>query len=230
MKHSTLFLSLCAGFAACGNADVAAVHHADAGNLYFDYQIWAEEGSDEATVRLQYKAGGAGGRGVAVKEPGQVLLDSVPLVPDSTKFSGAYYELREPVAQLQGKHAITLVDENGLAHREVFSLTPFELAEELPEEIPQKPFDIALKNFPAAPTKVRVVLIDTSLESPGVNEVLVVNDGRLTISDAMLMDLAKGPVTMEISLEDEQPIGRGTKSRGKLLVNYGIRRQFQLVD
>lgn len=221
-------LLLLAGTAACNNADVGSVAETNSGNMYYDYQIWADEGSDEATVRLQYKLDGEEGRAVALREPGRVLLDSTPFRLDSTKFNGAYYELTKPLAELQGKHTILFTDKDGKTHREMFSFTPFALLEELPEEIPQKPFTVVLKNFPAAPTRVRLVLIDTSLTSAGVNEELFVENGKLNISQAMLLNLTKGPVTMEINREEERPIQTG--SGGKFLLNYGLRRQFVLVE
>jgi len=77
---------------------------------------------------------------------------------------------------------------------------------------------------------VRLVMIDTSMSSSGINEEMLVENGQLTISQEMLSQLASGPVTMEISREEVRQIGSGAKNRGTFLLNYGIRRQFTLVE
>ena len=230
MRNKFLLLLFLSGFAACSNAGMDADTGNTSGALYYDYQLWGEEESGTATIRLQYKQGSEEGPAVPLPEQHRVLLDTTPFQPDSTKFLGTYYELTKPLEYFNGTHTVTLVDENRIAHRETFSFTPFELAEELPDELPQKTFTLHLKNFPVSPTQIRLVMIDTSMIAPGVNEELLVENGQLTISQEMLSKLASGPVTMEISREEVRQIGSGAKSSGTFLLNYGIRRQFTLTE
>lgn len=230
MRNNFFLLFFLSGLAACSNAGVDAGTENSSGALYYDYQLWSEEESGTATIRLQYKQGSEEGPAVPLPERQRVLLDTTPFQPDSTKFLGTYYELTKPLKDFSGTHTVTIVDENGTAHRANFSFTPFELAQELPDELPQKTFTLHLKNLPASPVQIRLVMIDTSMTSPGINEELTVENGRLTVSQEMLSKLASGPVTMEISREEVRQIGSGTKSKGTFLLNYGIRRQFTLAE
>lgn len=198
--------------------------------MYFDYQVSAEEGRAEATVRLQYKKGDENGETIALEKPAKVLFDGTELEPDSSRFSGTYYEVLKPVAELGGRHTIVFVDPEGGEHKADFSFLPFSLAEELPEQVPKRPFVIRLENFPSSPTVVRVVMTDTSLQSAGVNEEFLVEEGKLAIDTSLLDNLSEGPVTMEISREEVHPLQSRSGERGRLLLVYAIRRQFNLLQ
>lgn len=230
MNDKIFLLFVLALVTGCSNRDAGARADDELRNLYFDYQVWAEEGSGTVTIRLQYKEGGNDGSAVALPGKKQVLLDAVPFQLDSTRFLGVYYELTKPLAELAGNHSISVTDEKGTVHRESFEFYPFELFEELPEELHRKPYVLRLKNLPTSPTPIRLVLTDTSLTSPGVNEEVRVQKGKLNITQAMLESLAAGPVTLELGREESRPMASGSGERGTLVINYQLRRQFLLVD
>ena len=230
MKYSLLALFLVSGFLSCQNADVAKRKEKSRDNVYYDYQIWGEEDSPEATIKLQYKTEDEEGQGMALEAPANVYLDKTPFHLDSSKFSGSYYELTKPISELEGEHAIVFVDKEGKERKETFSFQPFALAAELPETLSRKPFVLALKNFSNTDAAVRLVLTDTSLESAGVNEEVDVVNGKITVDSAMLSHLTSGPVTLELTREEKQPLKNGHGAGGRLLMTYGLRRQFQLAD
>lgn len=197
--------------------------------LFFDYQVSAEEGQEDATLRLQYKLGDENGEALALEKPAKVLLDGEEIAADSSRMSGTYYELIRPLESLKGRHTIVFVDKEGKKYRQDFSFEPFTLAEELPEKIQKRPFTIRLQNFPPSAETVRLVLTDTSLYSAGVNEDLQVKSGEIRIDDAMLGNLTAGPISLEISYEKEEPIRHSANAGGRLLLTYSLRRQFELV-
>lgn len=197
-------------------------------SVYYDYRIWGEEGSDEATLRLQYKAEGEEGEPVAWAPPAKVLLNNEEIKADSSNFTGAYYEVTKPVNAFAGEQEILFVDEYNKEHRERFSFEPFTLAEELPETLKNEPFQIRLQNFPQTATPVRVVMVDTSLQSVGVNEEVMAKEGIIQITARHLARLTPGPVTLEIFWEEEKPLNQGTGAGGKFIMTYGLRRSFNL--
>lgn len=225
--HFLFFSSLL--FTACQNAETGRRDAPDEEHLFFDYQVSAEEGREDATVRLQYKLGDESGEALALEKPAKVLLDGKEIAADSSRLSGTYYELIRPLEELKGRHSIVFIDEEGKEYRQEFTFEPFALAEELPESISKRPFTIRLQNFPPAAETVRLVMTDTALYSTGVNEDLQVENGEIHIDKAMLDHLIAGPISLEISREKEEPIRHGAKAGGRLLLTYSLRRQFELL-
>src|SRR6187551_1918495 len=77
--------------------------------VFFDYEVWAEEGKEDVTVNLQYRMGGKNGTTLVLDEPSKVMLDGEQLKVDSAKVTGAYYEVQKPFASFTGKHAISFI-------------------------------------------------------------------------------------------------------------------------
>lgn len=229
MRHFLFACVVLSFFAACKNPG-SSKESLSPNALYFDYRIWGEDGRGDATLRLQYKTGDEEGEAIAWEAPAKVLFDNAEINVDSSRFTGAYYEITKPVTALSGKHEILFLDKNKKEHRERFSFDPFELAEELPETLAKSPFQIRLQNFPKTATAVRLVMVDTSLRSVGVNEELVVKEGMVQITAQHLTRLTTGPVTLEIIREEEKPLGQGREASGKFTITYGLRREFNLAD
>jgi hypothetical protein len=93
----------------------------------------------------------------------------------------------------------------------------------------KKPFTVQLTNFPTAATTIRLVMVDTSLDSPDVNEELRVENGEVKIDAAMLANLTKGPTVLQIYREEQRPFENGGTATGRLTTTYGIKREFVLV-
>jgi hypothetical protein len=198
--------------------------------VYADYQVWAEEGGEEVTVRLQYHRGDSEGPAFALQNPGRVLLDGEQLVADSTRYNGVFYEVSKPAGSFIGDHTIVFVSPDGKQQQETFTFTPFVLSRELPARIRKKPFSIALDGLPEESSPVRLVMIDTAYESDDVNEVVAVEGGKLEITARHLANLTKGPVVLEIYSEDERALAKGPKNSGRFTLTYGLKRQFDLVE
>lgn len=229
MRYFLFSFTMLTLLVACKNAKTNK-KEASAETIYYDYRIWGEEGRDDVTVRLQYKSGGEEGEPIAWSLPTKVLFDGVEIKIDSSRFTGAYYELIKPVEKVRGKHSIVFVDEHGKERREDFNFEPFSLEKNLPETIKRIPFQIKLANFPDTLTSIRLVMTDTSLHSAGVNEEMLIENGIINITEQQLANLTKGPVVLEIYKEEERPIRDTPAVDGKLSMTYGIKREFELTD
>jgi hypothetical protein len=101
--------------------------------IYFDYKIWAEEGKQDVSIMLQYRFGGANGTTLVLNDPAKVELDGASsYLPDSSRMTGAFYEVIKPLAGFSGDHKIIFTDINKKQYEEEFSFQPFKLSTEIP--------------------------------------------------------------------------------------------------
>lgn len=201
-----------------------------ADGIYFSYRIWGEEGKEEVTCMLQFRAGGPNGAPVILQAPAGVELDGEELKADSARLSGAFYEILKPLNQFKGRHSIVFIDAEAKRYKQEFDFIPFQLRSELPPQIQKEPFTIQLNDFPVSETSIRLTLVDTSFSTNDVNEIVSVENGNIKITKSMLDKLTVGPVILELYKEDEKSIGKVRGERGRLWISYGLRREFELID
>ncbi len=214
---------------ACTNEQEAKpVDMPSGGGIYQNFLVSGEEGQEAVTVRLQFHDGGSDGDAIQLNAPGTVFLDDTPLPPDSTKFNGVYYEVSVPVADFTGRHTIRFTAPDGREHSEEFSFAPFTLAKEFPEKIKKEPFAIQLDGIGEASEFIRLVMVDTSMQSADVNEDVLMEEGRIAITEDHLANLTEGPVYLELYREQEQLVRNRAKGGGKLVITYALKRQFTL--
>lgn len=228
MKFSlacSVFLFVILIFAGCKNEDRKQQRD---NPLYLDYTVTAEEGDAYVTCLLQFKENSLDGNAINVS-PGKVELDGQIIKGDSAGLSGYYYEIQKPVDSFSGKHTIIFTDSNNNQIKDEFEFTPFTLNEELPEKISRKPFILQLKNFPAEPTQLRLLMLDTAFVSKGFNDTISVMNGQIKIGESILNNLKNGPINMELYMEKEVPLHH-TKAGGRLSITYGLKREFELVE
>lgn len=232
MKFSKTRLVLFLGFAAivagCTNRDKVK-STIDFNRLYFDFAITAEEDAGYATCVFQFKEGGPEGKAVNI-ESATVELDGQNLETDSAKLSGFFYEMQKSIDSFSGKHSIVFTTPSDKEYKNEFEFSPFALEEELPEKITRKSFEIQLKNFPSTEKRVRLFLLDTAFESSGFNDMVPVNDGKLTINESILKSVKKGPINLALYMEQEIPLQEKNLAGGRIFITYGLKRQFELVD
>lgn len=230
MKLLFPFFCLFCVLIACSDerVDITEEETARPGSIYQNFQVWGEEGREDVTVRLQFHEGGRNGNAVLPDNTGTVYLDDVPLAADSTKFNGVFYEISVPVEDFTGHHTIRFTGVDGNEYREEFSFSPFSLVNDIPDEIKRKPFDLQLRNFGKESEFVRLVMVDTAMQSADVNEEVLVQEGKLSITEEHFANLTEGPVYLEIYREQEQLVRNEARGGGKLLITYALKRQFNL--
>lgn len=220
-------ISLSFFFSSCSSNEIGNSKDVNPATIYFDYQITGEEGNEDITVMLQYRFGGENGTTLVLEEPSKVELDGQVIKTDSSKMTGAFYEIIKPVKDFIGKHTIVFTDINKKQYKEEFSFQPITLRTTIPAIIERGDLVFELDGLNAE-DHVRVLLNDTAFASPGINRVDTVKNGRIIISKADLETVVNGPVHLELYKEDEKPVKDGTTEGGRLFVSYGLKREFIL--
>ena len=233
MSPKILFLSastLTSAFLliACTSDEIGNSKDVNPDAVYFDYEVWAEETNPDVTVNLQYRMGGKNGTTLVLDEPSKVLLDGEQLKLDSAKATGAYYELQKPVASFSGKHTVTFTDLNKKEYKEEFEFVPFKL-DSLSPVMHRGDLVFTFKGLEAVDV-IDVALTDTSFKSADINDTDTVRNGRLIISANRLSALVNGPINLQFYKEAVKSIKNGTKEGGRILIRYGLRREFELRD
>lgn len=214
-------------FYSCSSNEIGNNKDVNPEAVFFDYEIWAEEGREEVTVKIQYRVGGPNGTTLVLKEPGNVKLDGEELRLDSALFSGAYYEVQKPFASFAGKHTILFTDFNNNEYQEEFEFRPFYIHPDVPAVLTRGDLVFQLVGLEPA-EQIRVILTDTSFTSPDINDMDTVRNGKLVISAVRLSALMDGPIDLQFNREFERPVKNGTKEGGVISISYRLKREFEL--
>ena len=220
-----LFASLL--FAACNNNEIGSSKDVNPKAIWFDYQVWGEEGNNDMTVMLQFRFAGRNGTTLVLNEPSKVELDGELIKANSSKMTGAFYEIIKPVQEFTGKHTISFTDINKRQYKEEFNFHPITLVTQIPKEIQRDDLVFELNGLNPV-DYVRVLLNDTSYASEGINRVDTVKNGRVLISKQDLETVVNGPVHLELYKEDERRVKNGTSEGGRISISYGLKREFVL--
>ena len=214
--------------AACNNV-TSDRKQVDPDAIFFDYKIRGEEKDSTVTVYIQYKMGGPNGPTLVLDDPANVQLDDEVIPTNSAKLSGAYYEIQKPSDLFAGKHTISFTDFNNREYKEEFVYKPFRLRTAIPTII--KRGDLAFDFEGLGPEEsIRVIATDTSFISRDINEIDTVKNNRLIIPSARLKNLVNGPIILLLSRETEKPVKNSTRAGGRIVVSYGLQKEFELRD
>lgn len=208
--------------------EIEGTEEIDPQNIYFDYKVSGEEGSEYVTIKLQYRNGGEMGNSLRLDEPSAVTLDGENIPPDSSRMQGSFYEIAAPLEGFEGRHVISFTDIKGRKFNESFNFQPFRMVNELPAYMVRGDWVFEFEGLEPLDL-VQVIVIDTSFTSGDINEQDTVKDGRLIISGDRLASLVDGPVQLEFYKEVYRPVRDGTEQGGKMVVSYGLKRTFDLV-
>jgi hypothetical protein len=228
---SILFFILLSAFvvSSCTSNEIGSAGDVNPDAVYFDYKIWGEEDKEDVTVTLQYRFGGSNGTTLVLEAPARVELDGEQIPADSSKMTGAFYEVQKPLTEFTGRHLILFTDINKKEYVEEFSFKPFKLSRELPAELERGELVFDFEGLEPV-DYVRVFARDTSFESNDINRIDTVKNGRIILTPADLYNLVNGPINIEFYREDEKPVKNGTREGGRIAVTYGLKREFELKD
>lgn len=197
--------------------------------VFFDYEVWSEEGREDVTINLQYRMGGKNGTTLVLDEPSKVAFDGEELTVDSAKVTGAYYEIQRPLSSFAGKHVLTFTDLNKKEYNEEFEFTPFTLEPNVPATLNRGDLVFNFKGLQPI-DYLNVILTDTSFTSHDINDVDTVRNGQLVINADRLSALVNGPIHLQFFREQILPLKKPTKEGGKFMITYGLKREFELKD
>jgi hypothetical protein len=215
-------------FLGCTNREIR-YEMPDPNNIYLDYIAWGDEESGNITVKLQFRAGGPNQESVVLEAPSRVRLDSLPLEPDSTKFSGPYYELIIPAAEFGGTHTIVFTDNQNKDYSTRFEFPVVRFSTEPPVIIGRKDLLLDLDGLTPG-GQIRVLLTDTSYYGRGIEKVDSIDGGPVSITREDLRDLKGGPVYLELFREEDKVLKDTTNVRGRFYLSYSLTRNLILTD
>lgn len=225
-KEGYLFFFLLVIFyVSCTNPEKKAETPDLAGPLYYTLNIWGEEGNDSVNCLFQYHTRGIEGPVIFPSEKAVVQLDEDILEPDSAKLSGPYYETRKPIEGFNGNHSIQFTGTGNKMIKVPFEFNAFHPSPGWPVSLKRGPNELKLENFPQKSSLIRLSLVDTSFDTNDFNEMVSVENGKLQITASMLRELKPGPVSMEITREEEK-----LDRNGKIWISYSLRREFELIE
>jgi hypothetical protein len=213
----------------CTSDEIGSSKDVNPDAVYFDYKVSAEENNPDVTINLQYRMGGKNGTTLVLDGPSKAMLDNEPFMLDSAKLMGAYYELQKPVTSFEGKHTITFTDLNKKEYKEEFEFIPFTIDPDVPATLTRGDLVFNFKGF-APVDHVQVIMTDTSYTSDDINDIDTVKNGQLVIKAERLSKLVNGPINLQLYREVEKPIKSSTKEGGRLIMTYGLKRDFVLKD
>ena len=226
----TLFLAMIAAtMAGCDEVEPRAASVLTRDHLFFDFSIAAAEDKDDVTVRLEFRHSSKG-KGLLLTDSAKVELDGEVLIPDSSKYSGVFYEASKSRSDFVGKHTIKFTGSDGKTLQEEFWFLPIRLEEELPAKISRKSFSIQVHNPDTALKVFQLVLVDTSFKSEDVNDDVQVNGGRIDITQDMFQRVVNGPVIFELHSEKIRPLSQKPPRGGRLAIFYSMNREFELTE
>lgn len=216
-------------FSACNNAEIGNSRDVNPDAVYMDYRVSGYDDEEEVTVVLQFKYAGPFGTTLVLEPPSQILFDGEELTVDSSRFSGAYYELRLPVESFGGTHHISYTDLMGKKYEESFEFPLFSTTDSLPKTVQPVDFEFQVAGLSENDT-LHLVLTDTAWASRGIDTFLRVGDGHLAIPGSQLAALSRGPVHLEMVCNKELSLQQTTREGGKLQLTYTLRHKFDLKD
>ena len=223
---SILFFTL---LTSCNSNEIGNGNDVTPESIYFDYKIWGDEDHDNLTIKLQYRFGGKNGTTLAMENPAKVELDGELIPVDSTKLSGAFYEIHKPIEKFSGEHIISFSDINERQYSEKFRFQPLKLKTVLPEQVERGKILLEINGMDGSEI-VRLILTDTAFKSEGINRLQTVKNGQIIITEKELENLVNGPIRMELIKEEDRQVKNGTPEGGKISISYGLKREFILTD
>ncbi len=216
-------------FTSCNSNEIGSIKDVNPEAIYFDYKIWGEEANDNLTVKLQYRFGGENGTTLTIETPAKVELDDELIPVDSSKITGAFYEIQKPTKKFAGEHIITYTGINEKKYREKFRFQPLQLRTSLPRVLKRGNILLEVDGLDAEGF-VRVILTDTSFLSEGVNRMDTIKNGQIIITTEDLKSLSNGLIQLELIKEVDRPVKSRTREGGRLSISYGLKREFILED
>jgi hypothetical protein len=228
LKPAHLFISmLIFTLISCTNNETGNAKNVNPDAIFFDYKIRGEEKDSNVTVYLQYRMGGPNGTPLLLNELAKVQLDGEIIPADSAKLAGAFYDIQKTANGFAGKHAILFTDLRNKEYKEEFVYKPFALKTKIPAVVNRG--DVVF-DFAGLETEdfIRVMLTDTSFHSRDIHEIDTVKNNRLIIPADELRNLVDGPITLQFYKEVERSVKNGTKQGGRMVVSYGLQREFEL--
>ena len=216
------------GFASCKNEDESAAEKRT-DSLFFDYSVTGEEGRETVSCLFRFRENDLDGDPVALSETVMLTFDGLEIAADSARMAGTFYEIMVPLNQFEGEHTVLFRAPSGREYTETFYFQPFSLKNELPASISRKNFKLELDGL-AENDRIAIIMTDTAFLSNDLNRVDTIRNGILSIAGEKLREVTNGPVVLQLHKEENKKLKNAPSQGGRLLISYGLHREFVLTD
>ena len=157
------------------------------------------------------------------------MLDNQVLRPDSTKFTGPYYEFIVPTDDFAGEHSIVFTDNKNRQYKTRFEFPVVGFKSEPDSIIGRKDMLLDLKGLETE-GHVRVLMTDTSFYGRGIEKIDSFDNKPLIITREDLRELKNGPVYLELFREEDKDLTETMNAGGRFYLSYSLNRSLILKD
>ncbi len=210
--------------ASCKSNEIGNSKDVNPDAIYQEYNVSAIEGESEATFTAQFRFGGVNGTTLVLNDKSQVSFDGKALTVDSSGGMGAYYQTKLPMASAAGKHNCTFTDGNEKNYTNTCSLLPFTLTTIFTKPIAQGNLEL---NFSGLQDndEINISISDTSYLSRyhDMDTTVKISGGKVVIAARQINKLAPGPITIDVSKEENTNLKEATKEGGAIMYRYQLR-------
>lgn len=208
----------------CGYLDQSPKKSEKLDHLRGEFQFTVHQELETVTSLTRFSLT-ANGTGVSLRGF-QFYLDGKLVVPDSTEMNGVFYEMEMPLADFFREHTIELrAGSDSFSVK--FAAESFSMEAGFLDADRQKDLEFTVKGVPADES-VLVSMVDTSFDNNDLIHKFPVNNGRVVIPAAELLNLSPGPVSAEISYEKKiQATSLGLR-RATIVIRQRMSGEFQL--
>jgi len=218
-----LLVSL-AGFNACTSNEVGDSKDVAQDKIYQQYSVGYTEGDEKVNVYAQFRFAGRNGTTLVLNKPSQLSFDGKPIGVDSSKASGAYYQLYEPVSGFYGKHHFVFTDINSRKFDNDFTFDNFKLVN-IPAAAVSKKQALDLGFETAALQADDYIEVSTNGSDSSFTVRHDAKDGanKLSIPAKELMRQKGKELRLEAILYRKVPLQQNTAEGGTLDIRYTLR-------
>jgi hypothetical protein len=208
---------------ACSSNEIGESKDVAQNKIYQQYEISYTEGDPTVKAFAQFRFAGRNGTTLVLDKPSQLSFDDEVIKVDSSRTTGAYYELGKPIAGFFNTHHFIFTDVNNNKLKNTFSFDAFKLVN-VPAAISKKQaFRLAF--LTTALGADDYITVSTSNTDSSFSITHTASDGGnfITIPAADLLRQKGNELYLQASLHRYIPLQQNTTEGGKLSIDYALK-------
>jgi len=223
MKRTIIAISILI-LASCKSNEIGNSKDVNPDAIYQEYNVSATEGDNSADFTAQFRFGGKNGTTLVLNDKSNVALDGKELAVDSSGAMGAYYRAYLPMPAAAGEHVWKFTDGNDKSYSNKFTMQPFSMINQFNAPLPASNLELQFKGL-SDNDEINIMISDTSSMQrySDIDTTIKINSGKAIIPAGQMKKLAPGPITFEISKEDNISLGSATREGGVIMYRYQLK-------
>jgi hypothetical protein len=212
---------ICFLLTSCQSNEIANSKDVNPAAIYTSYNISYSEGDENVSCRASFRFGGSNGTTLVLNSPTKVQLDGQTIKVDSSRFSGAYYQVGKSFSSFKGEHVFTFFNANNSTMKEAFTFRPFALAKSIPASVSKKGFSLSFNDLDNN-SKIKISISDTSAQTNDINREFSIQNNEAAIFSDELKLLKNGPLEINISMFSKKALQQSTPEGGEIIMSYSL--------